>query len=147
MSISHVLIKAGAAEHAAVVDFYNQALKPLGGNNLKSFPNGMTGFGSQSPDLWVAIGDKDFHSAVHIAFRAPGRPYSDLPRHSVGWNCYLMLKTDSAAVDSFYSAAMAAGGKDNGAPGLRANIHPKYYAAFVLDPVGNNIEAHCMVEE
>ncbi|OIW30175.1 hypothetical protein CONLIGDRAFT_702731 [Coniochaeta ligniaria NRRL 30616] len=124
MPISHVLIKAGASEHAAVVDFYTQALKPLGYKHLHSFPNGMNGFGSQSPDLWVGIDDKDSHSTVHIAFRAP----------------------DSTAVDAFYFAAIAAGAKDNGAPGLRANIDPKYYAAFVLDPVGNNIEAGCMVE-
>ncbi|KAH8908522.1 hypothetical protein BR93DRAFT_925633 [Coniochaeta sp. PMI_546] len=125
MPISHVLIKASATEHAAVVDFYSQALKPLGYKHLKTFPNGMNGFGSQSPDWWVGIDEKDSHSTVHVAFRAP----------------------DSAAVDSFYSAAIAAGAKDNGPPGLRASINPQYYAAFILDPVGNNIEAGCMVEK
>lgn len=48
-----------------------------------------------------------------------------------------------AAVDAFYKAALAAGGKDNGAPGIRAQYHPDYYAAFVLDPDGHNIEAVC----
>jgi hypothetical protein len=48
-------------------------------------------------------------------------------------------------VDAFHAAALAAGGKDNGAPGPRPGLHPDYYAAFVLDPVGNNIEAGCLV--
>jgi hypothetical protein len=76
MPISHVMIKAGASEHAAVVDFYTKALKPLGYEKLKSFPNGITGFGNQSPDLWVAIDAKDSHSTIHFAFQAPGKPAS-----------------------------------------------------------------------
>ncbi len=48
---------------------------------------------------------------------------------------------DRATVDAFHAAGLAAGGRDNGAPGLRANYHPGYYAAFLLDPDGNNIEA------
>ncbi|KFY36842.1 hypothetical protein V495_07572 [Pseudogymnoascus sp. VKM F-4514 (FW-929)] len=121
MAISHVLIKASAAEHSAVVNFYAQALKPLGSKQLASFPNGMTGFGSQRPEWWIAVGDTN--STVHVAFGAP----------------------DKEAVDAFHAAAIAAGAKDNGAPGPRAHIHPDYYAAFILDPVGNNIEAACMV--
>jgi catechol 2,3-dioxygenase-like lactoylglutathione lyase family enzyme len=54
---------------------------------------------------------------------------------------------DRAAVEAFHAAALAAGGEDNGAPGYRANIHPDYYAAFVLDPAGNNIEAACMAPQ
>ena len=50
---------------------------------------------------------------------------------------------DHAAVDAFYRAAIAAGGTDNGAPGIRAHYHPNYYGAFVLDPDGHNIEAVC----
>ena len=50
---------------------------------------------------------------------------------------------DRATVDAFYAAAMAAGGRDNGGPGLRPHYHPNYYAAFVFDPDGNNIEAVC----
>ena len=53
------------------------------------------------------------------------------------------LETVSFTVDAFYAAAMAAGGRDNGGPGLRPHYHPNYYAAFVLDPDGNNIEAVC----
>ncbi|KAF7554096.1 hypothetical protein G7Z17_g3165 [Cylindrodendrum hubeiense] len=122
MTIAHALIKVSAAEHAAVVKFYTQALKPLGLSQLKSFPNGLTGFGSQSPEWWIGIGE-DVKSNVHIAFAAP----------------------DAEAVNAFHSAAKAAGAKDNGAPGPRAHIHPDFYAAFILDPVGNNIEASCMV--
>jgi len=70
MTISHVLIKVSAADHSAVVNFYAQALKPLGSKQLASFPSGATGFGSQRPEVWVAVGDTK--STVHIAFDAPG---------------------------------------------------------------------------
>lgn len=83
MPISHVLIKADASEHAAVVNFYEQTLKPLGYRQLKSFPNGMTGFGDQSPDWWVGIDDRSSHSTVHVAFRAPGKAYAITTRISV----------------------------------------------------------------
>lgn len=76
MPISHVMIKAGAGEHAATVDFYTKALQPLGYEKLKSFPNGITGFGNKSPDLWVAIDAKDSHSTIHFAFQAPGKTAS-----------------------------------------------------------------------
>ena len=54
-----------------------------------------------------------------------------------------ILANDRATVDAFYKAAIAAGGRDNGAPGIRAHYHPNYYGAFVLDPDGHNIEAVC----
>lgn len=53
------------------------------------------------------------------------------------------MSVDRATVDAFHAAAVAVGAKDNGAPGLRPDYHPNYYGAFVLDPVGNNIEAVC----
>ncbi|HKX40935.1 MAG TPA: VOC family protein, partial [Burkholderiaceae bacterium] len=71
-------------------------------------------------DFWISQGSA-IRPAIHVAFRVPTR----------------------AAVDAFYEAAMAAGGKDNGAPGLRPRYHPHYYGAFVLDPDGHNIEAVC----
>ncbi|KAF4469968.1 glyoxalase bleomycin resistance dioxygenase [Fusarium albosuccineum] len=123
MTIAHALIKVGKAEHAAIVNFYTQALKPLGSKQLASFPNGLTGFGSESPEWWIGIGDTT--SSVHVAFRAP----------------------DRATVVAFYSAAIDAGAKDNGPPGVRAHVHPNYYAEFIFDPAGNNIEAMCMVPE
>jgi catechol 2,3-dioxygenase-like lactoylglutathione lyase family enzyme len=59
--------------------------------------------------------------------------------HSIGDPAF----PDRAAVDRFYAAAVGAGGRDNGKPGLRPNYHPYYYGAFVLDPDGHNIEAVC----
>lgn len=67
------MIKASASKHATVIDFYTQALQPLGYEKLKSFPNGITGFGNQSPDLWVAIDEQNSHSTIHFAFQAPSK--------------------------------------------------------------------------
>ena len=72
------------------------------------------------PDFWIG-GGKPNVPPIHVAFRAASR----------------------AQVDAFYRAALAAGGRDNGAPGLRPHYHPNYYGAFVLDPDGHNIEAVC----
>ena len=104
----------------ASVRFYEKALAPLGYAVLLSFP-GVAGMGiAPKPDFW--LGQKESaDSGRHIAFCATSR----------------------AQVDAFYQAAMAAGAKDNGGPGLRPQYHPNYYGAFVLDPDGNNIEACC----
>jgi len=103
--------------------FYSAALAPLGYEVLREFaaPGGVhvAGLGAaQKPDLWISNGTPN-QPRVHIAFRARSR----------------------AQVDAFHAAAMAAGGRENGAPGLRAHYHPNYYGAFVLDPDGHNIEA------
>jgi catechol 2,3-dioxygenase-like lactoylglutathione lyase family enzyme len=98
--------------------FFAAALAPLGYRVLYDIPGGV-GFGVDHPILWInpdAVGRK-----MHVAFAAPNR----------------------AIVKAFYDAAIAAGGKDNGAPGLRPQYHRDYYGAFVLDPDGNNIEAVC----
>ena len=110
--------------------FYVQALAPLGFEVLTEVTPEMTGgtgshygFGSKrdgKPFFWIGTGDKHTPS-VHVAFAAP----------------------DRKTVDAFYRAALAAGGADNGAPGLRPQYHPGYYGAFVLDPDGHNIEAVC----
>jgi catechol 2,3-dioxygenase-like lactoylglutathione lyase family enzyme len=102
--------------------FYEQALAPLGYAMLFEVPGGAgLGFGEpQKPDFWVGKGTPNT-PRLHVAFRANTR----------------------AAVDAFYQAALAAGGTDNGAPGVRAHYHPNYYGAFVLDPDGHNIEAVC----
>lgn len=55
----------------------------------------------------------------------------------------MLIGVDRASVDGFHAEALEAGAKDNGAPGVRANYHPNYYGAFILDPVGNNIEVVC----
>ena len=107
--------------------FYLAALAPLGYALLAEFPASVTGhadvagFGEPpKPDFWLTRGTPN-QPPLHIAFRAPSR----------------------ALVDSFYRAALAAGGRDNGAPGLRPHYHANYYGAFVLDPDGHNVEAVC----
>jgi catechol 2,3-dioxygenase-like lactoylglutathione lyase family enzyme len=107
--------------------FYEQALAPLGYAVLMEIPKEHTGGGvvlgygvAPKADFWVAEGKVD-EPRIHIAFRAASR----------------------AEVDAFYRAAMAAGGTDNGAPGLRPHYHQDYYGAFVRDPDGHNIEACC----
>jgi catechol 2,3-dioxygenase-like lactoylglutathione lyase family enzyme len=107
--------------------FYQQTLSPLGIMLLYDITAEQTdgeaylGFGEdQRPYFWVGTG-KRFGGNIHVAFLAETR---DL-------------------VDKFHAAGLAAGGKDNGAPGLRPHYHKNYYGAFVLDPDGNNIEAVC----
>jgi catechol 2,3-dioxygenase-like lactoylglutathione lyase family enzyme len=97
--------------------FYESVLAPLGYSKLASYEDA-AGFGSDKPELWIGTAQAK-PTPIHIALAAPG----------------------SAAVDAFYAAALAGGGKDNGPPGLRPDYSPGYYAAFVLDPDGNNIEA------
>ena len=100
--------------------FYEAVLVPLGYRKLFTYAGG-AGFGREgAPSLWV--GDAEGTSAgIHIAIESATR----------------------AGVDAFYEAAMSIGARDNGAPGLRPDYSPDYYAAFVLDPDGNNIEAVC----
>jgi catechol 2,3-dioxygenase-like lactoylglutathione lyase family enzyme len=114
------------SDYARAKAFYEKALAPLGYVLVMEVTAQETGapvagFGrGGKPDFW--IGDEGrLELPVHVAFLADDRP----------------------AVDAFYRAAIAAGGKDNGAPGLRPHYHPNYYGAFVLDPDGHNIEAVC----
>jgi catechol 2,3-dioxygenase-like lactoylglutathione lyase family enzyme len=107
--------------------FYSNALKPLGIGIVMEVSAEQTGadahagFGKDNkPFFWIGTGSKP-KGGVHVAFTAQTR----------------------AEVDSFYHAALAAGGRDNGAPGPRPHYHTHYYGAFVLDPDGNNIEAVC----
>jgi catechol 2,3-dioxygenase-like lactoylglutathione lyase family enzyme len=101
--------------------FYERALAPLGYTLLKNLEQfSVAGFGvAPHPDFWISAGGAPNHA--HVAFRVKGR----------------------ADVRAFYEAAIAAGGKDNGAPGTRPHYHQDYYGAFVLDPDGHNIEAVC----
>lgn len=114
--IDHVTANVGDFERAK--RFYEQALAPLGYSLRMEF-EGAAGFGAAEgiPAFW--IGSSAERGATHVAFSAP----------------------DRAAVDKFHEAAIAAGGQDNGAPGLRPHYHETYYAAFVHDADGNNIEA------
>ena len=126
--LDHVAMPA--SDLARSTEFYLEALKPLGISMILEIPadftpagtGGAVGFGSdQKPFFWIGEGPVAEANHIHVAFTAETR----------------------ADVDAFYQAALAAGGKDNGAPGLRPHYHENYYGAFVLDPDGNNIEAVC----
>jgi catechol 2,3-dioxygenase-like lactoylglutathione lyase family enzyme len=110
-------IKLHVADAARSKAFYEQALAPLGYHVVLEPAPGVVGMGTKFPDFWLA--QSDTPTVAHVALRA----------------------TDRAAVDAFHAAALAAGGTDNGAPGLRPQYHAGYYGAFVLDPDGNNLEA------
>jgi catechol 2,3-dioxygenase-like lactoylglutathione lyase family enzyme len=117
-------ITLGVPEVAACRPFYEQALAPLGIAVVKEFGTA-TAFGVEgNPSFWLFEGEEP-QRPMHIAFVAPSR----------------------AHVRAFYEAALAAGGSDNGAPGVREIYHPDYYGAFVLDPNGHNIEAVCRLPE
>lgn len=116
--IDHLSI--GVTDLAKSKVFYEEALKPLGYQVKVEMDHGVC-FGSESGDLWVVKAEP---SKTHFAFRADERPI----------------------VDEFYKAAMAAGGTDNGEPGLRPHYHENYYGAFVIDPDGYNVEAVCHKE-
>ncbi len=104
------------------VRFYTAALAPLG-HVLCSRDDSGAGFGPKGePALWLNQTKGGGGPGAHVAFRA----------------------ADRAAVDRFHAEGTKAGGKDNGRPGLRADYGPRYYAAFVLDPDGNNVEAVCL---
>jgi catechol 2,3-dioxygenase-like lactoylglutathione lyase family enzyme len=115
----HIGIKVSNLD--ASVRFYAAALGPLGYVLCSKDENG-AGFGPKGePALWL-YAQKDLkQSGAHIAFRAPGH----------------------AEIDKFYADGLKAGGRDNGAAGPRADYSPTYYAAFLIDPDGNNVEAVC----
>ena len=122
MAIDHVTATVSDVE--AAKRFYQSALEPLG-YSLQLDIGAAAGFGMGRgiPDFW--IGNQPGRGAAHVAFSAP----------------------DRATVERFYEAALAAGGTDNGAPKLRPHYHETYYAAYVHDPDGNNIEAVCHTPE
>lgn len=112
--------------------FYTKALAPLGIGLVMEVTAEMTGghahagYGHDGkPYFWLGNGDGALRGKLHVAFTADNR----------------------AQVDAFHTAALAAGGHDNGAPGLRPIYHDAYYGAFVLDPDGHNIEAVCQLPE
>lgn len=112
--------------------FYDAVFAPLGyalvmefGPELSGGGNSAAGFGKDGkPDFWIGDDGKP-GTHTHVAVTA----------------------TNRAQVDAFYQAALAAGARDNGAPGLRPRYHANYYGAFVLDPDGHNIEAVCHAPE
>jgi len=122
--IDHITF--GVSDFAKSVAFYEAAFAPLGVTRLFTVPIehtdgvNVTGFGDTRPWFWISE-DRATTGALHIALQAQTR----------------------AQVDAFYAAAIAAGGIDHGAPGVRVHYHADYYGAFVLDPDGHNIEAVC----
>ena len=124
--LDHVGFAVADAERSK--GFYEQALAPLGLSLVMSVTpeqsqSGGTahGFGTMdNPFFWIG-GNERVGEGTHVAFKVD----------------------DRALVDAFHEAAVAAGGRDNGAPGLRPHYHPNYYAAFVFDPDGINVEAVC----
>lgn len=122
--IDHITF--GVVDFDRSTAFYDNAFAPLGVRRLFDVPlehSGgakVTGYGDDRPWFWLAE-ERATTGMLHIALRAQNR----------------------AAVDAFYTAALAAGGTDNGPPGLRPHYHADYYGAFVLDPDGHNIEAVC----
>ncbi|HLL22717.1 MAG TPA: VOC family protein [Kofleriaceae bacterium] len=116
--IDHIGISV--SDLAKSIEFYKQALAPLGYELVMTFHGQVAGFGvAGKPDFWISVGQPKDQN--HVAFATKSR----------------------GLVREFYSAAIAAGGTDNGGPGLREMYHPDYYGAFVRDPDGHNIEACC----
>ena len=118
--IDHISVAVRDLEHAA--RFYEATLAPLGLTRLVTRPR-TVGFGKAYPEFWInqraGMAPVPPESGVHICLRA--------------------RTTDE--VDAFHAAALSAGGRSDGAPGLRPHDRVKYYAAFVVDPDGNRIEA------
>jgi catechol 2,3-dioxygenase-like lactoylglutathione lyase family enzyme len=125
--LDHVGLHVSGYERSR--DFYRKVLAPLGATLVMEVTAEQTGDGAhagfghgEKPSFWIGTSSHGVATGpVHIAFTADSRD----------------------AVDAFYRAAIAAGGQDNGAPGLRPHYHEHYYGAFVLDPDGHNIEAVC----
>jgi catechol 2,3-dioxygenase-like lactoylglutathione lyase family enzyme len=121
MPIDHTSVYVADLERSKA--FYGMALEPLGYSLLFEVGE-FLGFGDgQMPSFGVTRRDPVGNG--HVAFSAP----------------------DRATVDAFHEAGLAAGGSDNGSPGLREHYHPTYYAAYITDPDGNNIEAVCHAPE
>jgi catechol 2,3-dioxygenase-like lactoylglutathione lyase family enzyme len=120
--LDHIGVQVHSYERSKA--FYREALAPLGYQLILEYGD-WGGFGvGNKPDFWIQAG-KQTTPGLHIAFQA----------------------RDREMVQAFYEAALEAGGKDNGPPGLREIYHPNYYGAFVLDPDGHNVEAVCHLPE
>ncbi|MGM0239370.1 VOC family protein [Enterococcus sp. AZ103] len=114
-------LSLGVSDLSKSKEFYSKALAPLGYQVKIEMDHGICYGASDGGDLWIL---KSEPTKIHVAFGT----------------------TKREIVDAFYQAAINAGGRDNGAPGLRPNYHENYYAAFVIDPDGYNIEAVCHQE-
>lgn len=120
--IDHVGLNV--SDPAAAKAFYAETLEPLGYRVWAEWEDEhVVGFAADesSPDFWIYTRGDEPSAPTHVSFRA----------------------RDRETVDAFHAAGLAAGGSDNGAPGVRPHYHEQYYGAFVLDHDGNNIEAVC----
>jgi catechol 2,3-dioxygenase-like lactoylglutathione lyase family enzyme len=117
-------VSIGVRDLARTKRFYDATLKPLGYKCLSQDASAL-GYGRDAVALWIGKAERpvppDEGSYLHFCFTAPTRK----------------------SVDAFHAAALGAGGRDNGGPGLRADYGAGYYAAFVVDPDGYRIEAYC----
>ncbi|MCP4897929.1 MAG: VOC family protein [bacterium] len=120
--IDHIIITVSDFDTSKA--FYLNALQPLGYEVVLEMAKAV-GLGISGKSEFFIREAEAVKPSIHVAFAC----------------------ADRNAVDSFYQAALGAGGKDNGPPGLRTGYHPNYYGAFVFDPDGNNIEAVCHKEE
>jgi catechol 2,3-dioxygenase-like lactoylglutathione lyase family enzyme len=124
-SLDHVTLSV--SDYPRSRSFYEKTLAPLGIERIMEFGQAC-GFGRDGkPDFWIGSGLASFHKPEHLRILTPSH--------------IAFAAEDRAQVEAFYKAALDAGGKDFGAPGLRTHYHPKYYGAFVLDPDGHNVEA------
>ena len=110
----------GVTDYEASKAFFAKALQPLGVGIVMEGPYGVGLGRNGKPSLWLHASDEK-PARLHLAFVADSRKL----------------------VDEFHRAALGAGGKDNGAPGLRPHYHANYYGAFVIGPDGHNVEAVC----
>ena len=121
-------LSLGVGDIGVARGFYDKALKPLGYRRVRNFGAQASGYGvgPHAPQFWLNLARKPKPSAgTHIAFSAP----------------------DRKSVRAFHKAALKAGGRDDGVPGLRPHYHPNYYGAFIIDPDGHHIEAVCHLPE
>ncbi|MEE9322441.1 MAG: VOC family protein [Granulosicoccus sp.] len=115
-------VKFGVSDYPASKAFFVKALQPLGVTDITQWPPNGIELSQPNGEVSLCLYQTDEKPAhLHLAFVARNRQQ----------------------VEAFYRAALEAGGKDNGPPGLRPNYHANYYAAFVIDPGGHNIEAVC----
>jgi catechol 2,3-dioxygenase-like lactoylglutathione lyase family enzyme len=116
--IDHFFLPVGDLQKSK--HFYERALAPVGYKAIMEYQGG-TGYGTRGKPYLFLMPGGPLAPRVHLAFVSP----------------------DRRTVDAFHAAALAAGGRDYGAPGLRPHYHANYYGAFVLDPDGNNVEVVC----
>jgi catechol 2,3-dioxygenase-like lactoylglutathione lyase family enzyme len=126
-SLDHITLVV--SDYACSKSFYEQALAPLGIKIIMEHGQAC-GFGQGvKPDFWIGVGPASYQTPEQLRIITPTH--------------VAFAASDRAEVDAFYRAALKAGARDFGAPGLRPEYHPGYYGAFVLDPDGHDIEAVC----